>query len=263
MPDDLPRVITDVPGPRSRDLAKRLEQVECPEVTCLREPPVFWERASGANVWDVDGNRYVDLLAGFGVAPLGYGHPEVLTRAARQAEQLQSALSDVYPARVKVELLEALERALPGDLGCAILSCSGSDAVESALKTALRATGRPGVVAFEGAYHGLGFGALDVTRSARPGAPASSRSRARTTASDSARSTSRTASTSAGRSRRACRIGRTSFPGATPTRLGTRSGGPTAARSWSSRSRGAAGSGRHPRASCATCDASPTRRACS
>ena len=166
MPDDLPRVITDVPGPRSRDLAKRLEQVECPEVTCLREPPVFWERASGANVWDVDGNRYVDLLAGFGVAPLGYGHPEVLKRAARQAEQLQSALSDVYPARVKVELLEALERALPGDLGCAILSCSGSDAVESALKTAQRATGRPGVVAFEGAYHGLGFGALDVTHRA-------------------------------------------------------------------------------------------------
>jgi len=166
MPDDLPRVITDVPGPRSRDLAKRLEQVECPEVTCLREPPVFWERASGANVWDVDGNRYVDLLAGFGVAPLGYGHPEVLKRAARQAEQLPSALSDVYPARVKVELLEALERALPGDLGCAILSCSGSDAVESALKTAQRATGRPGVVAFEGAYHGLGFGALDVTHRA-------------------------------------------------------------------------------------------------
>jgi 4-aminobutyrate aminotransferase/(S)-3-amino-2-methylpropionate transaminase len=139
MPDDLPRVITDVPGPRSRDLAKRLEQVECPEVTYMREPPVFWERASGANVWDVDGNRYVDLLAGFGVAPLGYAHPEVLKRGAQQAEQLQNALSDVYPARVKVELLEALERALPGDLGCAILSCSGSDAVESA------------------------FGALDVT----------------------------------------------------------------------------------------------------
>jgi 4-aminobutyrate aminotransferase/(S)-3-amino-2-methylpropionate transaminase len=163
MPDDLPRVITDVPGPRSRDLAKRLEQVECPEVTYMREPPVFWERARGANVWDVDGNRYLDLLAGFGVAPLGYAHPEVLKRGAQQAEQLQNALSDVYPARVKVELLEALERALPGDLGCAILSCSGSDAVESALKTAQRATGRPGVVAFEGAYHGLGFGALDVT----------------------------------------------------------------------------------------------------
>jgi 4-aminobutyrate aminotransferase/(S)-3-amino-2-methylpropionate transaminase len=163
MADDLPRVITQVPGPRSCELAKRLERVECPEVTQLREPPIFWERASGSNVWDVDGNRYVDLLAGFGVAPLGYAHPEILTRAAEQAATLPSALADVYPARAKVELLEALERRLPGSLGCAILSASGSDAVESALKTALRATGRPGVVAFEGAYHGLGFGALDVT----------------------------------------------------------------------------------------------------
>ena len=137
-----PEIRVEVPGPVSRELATRLARVECPEVTCLVQPPIFWERGAGPNVWDVDGNRYVDLLAGFGVAPLGYGHPEVLTRAARQAEQLQSALSDVYPARVKVELLEALERALPGDLGCAILSCSGSDAVESALKTAQRATGR-------------------------------------------------------------------------------------------------------------------------
>jgi 4-aminobutyrate aminotransferase/(S)-3-amino-2-methylpropionate transaminase len=163
MPDDLPRVITPIPGPRSLELAQRLRRVECPEVTCLREPPIFWERASGANVWDVDGNRYVDLLAGFGVAPLGYGQAEVLTRASRQAGRLSSALADVYPAEVKVELLEALERRLPGDLGCTILSSSGSDAVESALKTALRATGCPGVVAFEGAYHGLGLGALDVT----------------------------------------------------------------------------------------------------
>jgi 4-aminobutyrate aminotransferase/(S)-3-amino-2-methylpropionate transaminase len=163
MPDDRPRVVTEIPGPRSRELAKRLERVECPEVTHLADPPVFWERARGVHVWDVDGNRYVDLLAGFGVAPLGFAHPEVLARVAEQAATLPNALSDVYPARLRVELLEALERCLPGDLGCAILSLSGSDAVESALKTALRATGRPGVVAFEGAYHGLGLGALDAT----------------------------------------------------------------------------------------------------
>jgi 4-aminobutyrate aminotransferase/(S)-3-amino-2-methylpropionate transaminase len=166
MPNDLPRVVTAIPGPRSCELAKRLERVECPEVTALASPPIFWERASGANVWDVDGNRYVDLLAGFGVAPLGYAHPEVVARVAEQAATLPNALADVHPARLRVELLEALERRLPGDLGCAILSLSGSDAVESALKTALRATGRPGVVAFEGAYHGLGLGALDVTHRA-------------------------------------------------------------------------------------------------
>ncbi len=161
--DSLPKIVTHVPGPRSRALAERLERVECPEVTCLTEPLVFFERGEGANLFDVDGNRFVDLVAGFGAAVLGYADADLAAVAARQAKTLPHALGDVAPARVKVELLEALERVLPGDLGCAILSSSGSDAVESALKTALVVTGRPGVVAFEGAYHGLGLGALATT----------------------------------------------------------------------------------------------------
>ena len=163
MNDLLPEICTPVPGPRSKALGVRLARVECPEVTCLSDGPIFWERASSANVIDVDGNRYVDLLSGFGVAALGHAHPAITTVWGAQAGELPHAMGDVYPARLKVELLEALTRILPGDLGCAILSSSGSDAVESALKTALVATGRPDVIAFEGAYHGLGFGALDTT----------------------------------------------------------------------------------------------------
>ena len=161
---ELPRIVTAVPGPRSRALAQRLAAVENPEVTCLAEPaPIFWSRGAGVNVLDADGNRYVDLLAGFGAAVLGYAHPELTAALAAQAGELQHAMGDVYPAVRKLELLEALVRVLPGGLGGVILSGSGSDAVESALKTALLATGRPGVVAFEGAYHGLGLGALDAT----------------------------------------------------------------------------------------------------
>ncbi len=163
MSDLVPDIRTPVPGPGSRALADRLRRVECPEVTSLGVPPIFWECASGANVIDVDGNRYVDLLAGFGVAALGYAHPEIADAWGEQAQLLPHAMGDVYPARVKVELLEALTRILPANLGKAILSSSGSDAVESALKTAMRATGRAGVIAFEGAYHGLGLGALDTT----------------------------------------------------------------------------------------------------
>ncbi len=163
MSDLVPDIRTPVPGPRSRALADRLRRVECPEVTSLGVPPIFWERASGVNVIDVDGNRYVDLLAGFGVAALGYAHPEIADAWGEQARLLPHAMGDVYPARVKVELLEALTRILPANLGKAILSSSGSDAIESALKTAMRATGRAGVIAFEGAYHGLGLGALDTT----------------------------------------------------------------------------------------------------
>ena len=166
MPEQLPAIRTSLPGPRSLELARRLSRVECPEITRADRPPIFWERGAGANVYDVDGNRFVDLLAGFGTASLGHAHPELQQVAARQAGELVQALGDVHPARVKVELLEALERVLPGDLGYAILSSSGADAVESALKSAMRATGRAGVIAFEGAYHGLSLGALDATHRA-------------------------------------------------------------------------------------------------
>jgi 4-aminobutyrate aminotransferase/(S)-3-amino-2-methylpropionate transaminase len=160
-----PAVVTDVPGPRSRELAARLAKVESRNVTCLEAPaPIFWQRARGANVWDVDGNRFVDLGGGFGVANVGHAHPRVVDAIAHQSDQLLHAMGDVHPPDVKVALLEALVSRFPGgEPARAVLGCSGSDAVESALKTAMLATGRSGVVAFEGGYHGLGMGALDAT----------------------------------------------------------------------------------------------------
>jgi 4-aminobutyrate aminotransferase-like enzyme len=126
--------------------------------------PIFWERASGSNVWDVDGNRYVDLTAGFGVANAGHAHPAISSAVAKQAETLMHGMGDVYPAAVKVELLEALVARFPGrEPALAVLGSSGADAVEIALETALLASGSAGVVAFEGAYHGLSLGTRDVT----------------------------------------------------------------------------------------------------
>jgi 4-aminobutyrate aminotransferase-like enzyme len=160
-----PLLATAVPGPRSRALAERQAQVESRNATCSEPtPPVFWERACGCNVWDADGNRYVDLTAGFGVANVGHAHPRVVEAVQEQAERLLHALGDVHPAGVKVALCEALARRFPGGGPAkAVLGTSGSDAVEAALKTAVVATGRAGVVAFEGAYHGLSLGALDAT----------------------------------------------------------------------------------------------------
>jgi 4-aminobutyrate aminotransferase-like enzyme len=162
--DQLPELRTRVPGPRSRELAARLASVESRNVTCLTPEPIFWARARGANVWDVDGNRYVDLGAAFGVANVGHAHPRVVRAVADQAATLLHGMGDVHPSAVKVELLEALARRFPGGGAArAVLGSSGSDAVEVALKTAALATGRAGVVAFEGAYHGLAHGALDAT----------------------------------------------------------------------------------------------------
>ena len=158
-----------IPGPASRALADRLARVESRNVTALDPVPIFWERAQGANLWDVDGNRYVDLTAAFGVANVGHAHPEVAAAVATQAGTLMHGMGDVHPPRVKVELLERLASFYPrGERDevpptRTVLSSSGSDAVETAIKTALLATGRPGILAFEGAYHGLSLGALDVT----------------------------------------------------------------------------------------------------
>jgi 4-aminobutyrate aminotransferase/(S)-3-amino-2-methylpropionate transaminase len=134
-------------------------------VTCLAPVgPIFWERASGANVWDVDGNCFVDLGGGFAVANAGHGHPRVIEAISRQSGRLLHAMGDVHPPDVKVALLEALVERFPGgEPARAVLGSSGADAVETALKTAMIATGRSGVVAFSGAYHGLSLGVLDAT----------------------------------------------------------------------------------------------------
>lgn len=161
--ETLPEIREPLPGPNSVALAERLRLTECPEVTDLREAPPFWERGRGSNVFDVDGNCFVDLVASFGAACLGHANSELAEVSARQSQTLLHGMGDVFPTRLKLELLEALQARLPGDLGHAILSSSGSDAVESALKTAMRVTGRGGFIAFEGGYHGLGFGALSVT----------------------------------------------------------------------------------------------------
>lgn len=167
-----PELHTAVPGPRSRSLGQRLARVESPNVTMIGDAgPIFWAEASGATVTDVDGNRYLDLTAGFGVAAAGHGNPAVVDAISRQASELVHAMGDVHPAAAKVELLERLAELAPGDLSVSILSANGSDAVESALKTAVMSTGRTGVVAFRGGYHGLGYGALSVTGLERFRAP--------------------------------------------------------------------------------------------
>lgn len=178
----LPELRAEVPGPRSRALAARLAAVESRNVTCLvPEPPICWERAAGANVWDADGNRFIDLGGGFGVANAGHAHPRVVAAVAEQSAKLMHAMGDVHPPAVKVALLEALAARFPGGGPArAVLGSSGSDAVESALKTALVATGKPGVIAFTGAYHGLALGALDTTHRAMFRAPFGARLSLRT-----------------------------------------------------------------------------------
>ncbi len=162
--DQRPELCTPIPGPLSLALSERLAALECQNITCLDPSPIFWQRATGANVWDVDGNRFIDLTAAFGVANVGHRHPDVVAAVRAQAGELLHGMGDVHPPAIKVALLEVLAGRFPGGVDARVmLGSSGSDAVEMALKTAQLATGQAGVIAFEGAYHGLAFGALDVT----------------------------------------------------------------------------------------------------
>jgi 4-aminobutyrate aminotransferase-like enzyme len=130
--------------------------------------PVFWERAHDANVWDVDGNRFLDLTSGFGVASLGYTPQKIVAAVQEQAGRLYHAMGDVHPSAEKAALCRRLSQLTfgkwrRGAAGKVILTNSGSEAVEAALKTAWLATKRRGALAFMGGYHGLGYGALTVT----------------------------------------------------------------------------------------------------
>jgi 4-aminobutyrate aminotransferase-like enzyme len=119
------------------------------------------------NVWDADGNRFLDFTAGFGVAGLGHAAQPVREALVGQSARLLHAMGDVHPAESKVELCEMLAEMTFGRWGAGrgkvILGNSGSDAIEAALKTAVLHSGKPGVLVFEGAYHGLGYGALEAS----------------------------------------------------------------------------------------------------
>ncbi len=131
--------------------------------------PVVWDRAKDVFVWDADGRKYLDLTGAFGVAAAGHANSKVVKAGQKQMGRLLHAMGDVHPHALKAELARELSRLSferwTGGMkkGKVIFSNSGFEAVEAALKTAILATGRHGVIAFTGAYHGLGYGALNAT----------------------------------------------------------------------------------------------------
>jgi 4-aminobutyrate aminotransferase-like enzyme len=159
-----PEIVVPPPGPRARELCADLATLEAPGINTLAfGDAILWLEALGANVLDVDGNRYIDLTSGFGAAAIGHRHPAVVAAIVEQAGRLVHGLGDVHAHPPRVELARRLCELAPVDDPRVYFAVSGSDAVEIALKSALLANGRSGVLAFEPAYHGLSLGALSVT----------------------------------------------------------------------------------------------------
>src|SRR3954470_4991050 len=129
--------------------------------------PIVWEKAKGVHVWDAEGKKYLDLTGAFGVAAAGHANPRVVEAGQEQMAKLLHAMGDVHPHARKAELARELSRitferwtasspAAERRTGKTIFCNSGFEAVEAALKTSMLTGGKYGVIAFAGAYHGLG-----------------------------------------------------------------------------------------------------------
>jgi 4-aminobutyrate aminotransferase/(S)-3-amino-2-methylpropionate transaminase len=167
---DLPqerRLVTEIPGPRSRALTERRSRAVPQGV--FNVAPVFVQSGSGAIVEDVDGNRFIDLAAGLAVLNTGHGHPEVVAAVREQAERYLHTCFHVAMNEPYVALAERLNALAPGDFEKrTMLVNSGAEAVENAVKIARLATGRPGVVAFDHGFHGRTLLAMTLTAKVMP-----------------------------------------------------------------------------------------------
>ena len=146
-------LVTDVPGPKSREIIARREAATARGAAKLTNVAV--ESAQGALVRDVDGNTLLDFAGGIGVLAIGHCPPAVVDALKQQAEKLIHMCSIVATYEPFVEVAELLNAITPGDFAKkTVLLNSGAEAVETAVKIARAHTGRAGIVVFEGAYHG-------------------------------------------------------------------------------------------------------------
>jgi 4-aminobutyrate aminotransferase / (S)-3-amino-2-methylpropionate transaminase / 5-aminovalerate transaminase len=158
---------TEVPGPRSRDLAERERNAVARPL--LVHLPIFAQKAENATITDVDGNVFVDFAGGVGVINAGHAHPRVVEAIAEQAQQFVHTDFTVVPYETYVALAERLCNLVPiaGETRAAFFN-AGTEAIENAVKLARLHTGRPGVIAFEGAFHGRTLLAMTMTSKFHP-----------------------------------------------------------------------------------------------
>ena len=159
-----PHIVTELPGPKARAMIERDQAVASPSLT--RAYPLVAASGAGSVVTDVDGNRFLDFAAGIAVCSTGHAHPKVVGAIKDQADRLiHIAATDFYEPRY-LELMERLAAIAPfAEKARVFLTNSGTEAVEGAIKLARYHTHRPGIIAFEGGFHGRTMGALSLTNS--------------------------------------------------------------------------------------------------
>jgi 4-aminobutyrate aminotransferase/(S)-3-amino-2-methylpropionate transaminase len=160
-------LLTDVPGPKSIELAARKQNAVprgVPQIT-----PVFVKSAKDATITDMDGNVFLDFYGGIGCINAGHAQPAVVEAVKKQAEAFLHTCFMVAPYESYVELAERVNSLAPGDgEKRTFFVNSGAEAVENGIKIARSFTGRPAVLCFDDAYHGRTYMAMSVTSKERP-----------------------------------------------------------------------------------------------
>jgi 4-aminobutyrate aminotransferase len=158
-----PRIITDLPGPKAQALLARDAQVVSPSYP--RDYPFVMDYGRGAEVWDVDGNRFIDFAAGIAVTSTGHAHPQVVEAIKNAADKFLHISSDYYH-ELQIRLGEKMSDIAPlNEPAMTFFTNSGTESVEGALKLARFVTGRPRFIGFLGGFHGRSMGSLAFTAS--------------------------------------------------------------------------------------------------
>lgn len=161
------RIQTEIPGPKSRALLERRSQAVANGIS--NTAPIFVERAEGAVITDVDGNRYLDFAGGIGVLNAGSTNPQVTAAVTAQVAKYVHTCFHVVMYEPYVALAEKLIQLTPGEFPKkVVLVNSGVEAVENAVKIARKFTGRPTVVALENAFHGRTLLGMSLTSKVMP-----------------------------------------------------------------------------------------------
>jgi 4-aminobutyrate aminotransferase / (S)-3-amino-2-methylpropionate transaminase / 5-aminovalerate transaminase len=157
---------TEVPGPRSREILERKEQVVAEPLSLTF--PVVIERAEGSTLTDVDGNTFIDFTGGVGCLNVGHSHPRVVEAAQEQLERFSHTDFTIVPYELYVSLAERLCELAPIPDAKAAFFNAGTEAIENAIKFARSHTKRPAVIAFEGGFHGRTLLSLSLTSKTHP-----------------------------------------------------------------------------------------------
>jgi 4-aminobutyrate aminotransferase/(S)-3-amino-2-methylpropionate transaminase len=161
------RLITEVPGPRSRELARR--RAAALPAGLSSAAGVYVAAAGGGVIIDVDGNSFIDMGSGIAVTTVGNAAPRVVERAADQLARYTHTCFLATPYEPYIEVAEALNRLTPGDHPKrTALFNTGAEAVENAVKYARAATGRPAIVVFDHAFHGRSLLTMTMTAKVKP-----------------------------------------------------------------------------------------------